>query len=195
MARHAEQKPLFDTGASLPNGLVYKPEFLTPKEEQDLLDAFSALSFFHPTTEGYAAKRRIANFGWSYDFEKEKLIPGPDLPAFLAVTQRKIAKWLDISKKRVAQALITEYEPGTSLGWHRDNEKFESVIGISLAGWARIRFRPLPLAKYSPKDMISLELEPRSAYIMQKEVRWDYQHSVDKTRGLRYSITFRTLPA
>jgi alkylated DNA repair dioxygenase AlkB len=59
-----------------------------------------------------------------------------------------------------------------------------------------MRFRPLK--KFSepknPKDVIALELEPRSAYIMQGPVRWQWQHSVAKVSALRYSITFRTLP-
>jgi alkylated DNA repair dioxygenase AlkB len=48
--------------------------------------------------------------------------------------------------------------------------------------------------KKDPKKVVSIELEPRSAYIMQKDIRWKWQHSVAATKTLRYSITFRTLP-
>jgi len=58
-----------------------------------------------------------------------------------------------------------------------------------------MRFRP-----YAIKDTrarraaaIELELAPRSAYVMQGEIRWQWQHHIPPTRQLRYSITFRTL--
>jgi alkylated DNA repair dioxygenase AlkB len=192
MPRHASQDTLFDLPLSLPEGLLYRPDFLTEREEWNLLDAIGTLEMVHPKTEGYAAKRRVAGFGWGYDFERKRLIPGPPLPEFLKNTQRKIAKWLDVPVGRVAEALVTEYEPGAAIGWHRDNEPFEAIVGISLSGWAKMRFRPF--GKASPKNIIAIDLEPRSAYLMHKDVRWRYQHSVEKTKLLRYSVTFRTLP-
>jgi DNA oxidative demethylase len=38
-----------------------------------------------------------------------------------------------------------------------------------------------------------VELEPRSTYVLAGPVRWEWQHSIPATNGLRYSITFRTL--
>jgi len=38
----------------------------------------------------------------------------------------------------------------------------------------------------------ALTLEPRSAYVLQREARWRWQHMVPPTPELRYSITFRT---
>lgn len=202
MPRATHQAKLFDTGTSLPNGFVYRPDFLTTAEEAELLSWFLDLPFERSlSAEGYEAKRRIVNFGWSYDFATGVLIPGPALPRFLQPIARKIAKWLDIPKTHVAEALISEYEPGAAIGWHRDNEGFESIIGISLSGWATLRLRPLESLRgkfrgesRSPKEVTSLEVEPRSAYLMQKDSRWKYQHSIPKLKALRYSITFRTLP-
>jgi alkylated DNA repair dioxygenase AlkB len=89
-------------------------------------------------------------------------------------------------------ALITEYRPGTPIGWHSDAPHFERVVGISLAGAARMRFRPYA-AKNDRSAAIALELAPRSAYAMEGDVRWRWQHHIPPTRELRYSITFRTL--
>ncbi|HYD93270.1 MAG TPA: alpha-ketoglutarate-dependent dioxygenase AlkB [Candidatus Paceibacterota bacterium] len=196
MPRAGSQLTLLDTGTSLPNGFVYRPDFLTPEEETELLGYFEDLPFSHSRLGEYVAKRRIIGFGWGYDFAKEKLIPGPPLPPFLRPLQRKIGKWLDIPPARVVEALVTEYQPGSAIGWHRDNESFDSIIGISLAGWCRMRLRPLQRTGIyrNPKDVIALPLEPRSAYCMQKDSRWKYQHSIPKVETLRYSITFRTLP-
>ncbi|HVV38987.1 MAG TPA: alpha-ketoglutarate-dependent dioxygenase AlkB [Candidatus Paceibacterota bacterium] len=191
--RNAAQGKLFDTPLSLPNGLVYRPNFLTIGEEEVLLAYIQNLPMVHPKFEEHEAKRRLAAFGWSYDFERERLIEGPPLPTFLQPAKRKIAKWLGISPARVVEALVQEYTQGSAIGWHRDNEKFESIIGISLAGWCRMRFRPLS-AIGDKNQVVAMELEPRSAYSMQRDVRWKWQHSVAPVRTLRYSITFRTLP-
>jgi alkylated DNA repair dioxygenase AlkB len=191
--RIAEQGKLFDIPLSLPNGLVYRPDFLTPAEEETLLAYIENLPMVHPKFEEHEAKRRLAAFGWSYDFERERLVEGPPLPKFLDPARRKIAKWLGIPPGRVVEALVQEYTPGSAIGWHRDNEKFESIIGISLNGWCRMRFRPIS-GIGDAKKVVAMEAEPRSAYIMQRDVRWKWQHSVAPVKTLRYSITFRTLP-
>jgi alkylated DNA repair dioxygenase AlkB len=87
-------------------------------------------------------------------------------------------------------ALVTEYRPGTELGWHRDVPEFELVVGISLAAPCRMRFRAFPVRKHA--KVFSLDLEPRSLYVLRDEIRWGWQHSVSPTPALRYSITFRT---
>lgn len=145
----------------------------------------------------YQAKRRHASFGWNYDFKNGRLVPGPPLPPFLGRFARRIEKWLNLPRGRVVEALVNEYTEGSGLGWHRDNEPFEHIVGISLAGWVKMRFRPFPgqheghLVSITP---IGIELEPRSVYLMSGDVRWHWQHSVAPARALRYSITFRTLP-
>jgi alkylated DNA repair dioxygenase AlkB len=90
------------------------------------------------------------------------------------------------------QALVTEYRPGTELGWHRDVPNFEVIVGVSLAGSCRMRLRPYPPVKGDRKSVLALELEPRSAYSLQGDARWKWQHSISPTAMLRYSITFRT---
>lgn len=191
------QLTFFPPATRLPSGFSYRPEFLTPEEEAELIGYIEDLPLFHPVQEGYAAKRRIMNFGWSYDFVKAKLIQGPSLPPFLRGTARKIAKWLDIPKHAVAEALITEYPKGAAIGWHRDNESFDSIVGISLSGWSNVRLRPIRSRlrhARTIRDIASIALEPRSAYLLAGASRWDFQHSIAHVNELRYSITFRTLP-
>jgi alkylated DNA repair dioxygenase AlkB len=203
LRRAGAQPLLLDLPRSLPNGLIYKPDFITQEEEEVLLAYIENLPLKHATlspreddrdSEIYTAKRRHLGFGWDFDHENAEFIPGGALPGFLSKLQRRIAKWLDIPEWRVAEALINEYSPGTSIGWHRDREHFETIIGVSLAGWARMRFRPL--SKIGERNAVmSVEVEPRSVYIMQGDVRWRWQHSVAPVEALRYSITFRTLPS
>lgn len=182
----------------LPGGFAYHPDFLTPEEEQELLGYIEDLPFEHPTQEGYAAKRRVIGFGWTYDVENERLVPGPPLPPFLQPLARKAAKWLDVRAARVVEALITEYTPGSAIGWHRDNERFEHIVGISLLGPSLLRLRPISSKREdkrrTAREIQSLLLAPRSAYVMRGVSRWDFQHSIPKVPSLRYSITLRTLP-
>jgi alkylated DNA repair dioxygenase AlkB len=118
------------------------------------------------------------------------LKPAPGLPPFLAPLRAKVAAWVGIAPERFTHALVSEYRPGTPLGWHRDVPQFEVIVGVSLAADARMRFRPWPPRKGGA--ILALDLPPRSAYILRDEVRWRWQHSVEATKALRYSITFRT---
>lgn len=189
MTRAGNQPKLFDTSATLSEGLVYRPDFITESEEEVLLAMLEKLPLsrmryeIRDIGESVLTKRRATWFSTR---------SGEALPRWLEPLRARIAKWLDVSKKRLTSALVNEYTPGTGIGWHRDNEDIEHVVGISLGGWCTMRWRPYAVEKKS--DIIALELEPRSAYIMQKEIRWRWQHSVMPTKTRRFSITFRTLP-
>jgi alkylated DNA repair dioxygenase AlkB len=178
-----------DYGA-LPEGFVFQPDFIGPDEEQALLDAISRLALEEAKYKQYTARRRIAYFGFGYDFSANRLGEAPPAPAFLEPLRDKVAAWMGLAPQALEQALVTEYRPGTPLGWHRDAPDFGRVAGVSLGGWARMRLRRYPRGKDEP---IVLELAPRSAYQMQGPARWQWQHSIPATRELRYSITFRTL--
>jgi alkylated DNA repair dioxygenase AlkB len=67
---------------------------------------------------------------------------------------------------------------------------FGTVVGVSLLAPARLRFRR---NAGGVRRAFELELAPRSGYVLDGEVRTAWQHHVPPTKGLRYSITFRTL--
>ena len=58
-----------------------------------------------------------------------------------------------------------------------------------------MRLRPYAHEKGDRSGVLTLVLEPRSAYVMRGIARWGFQHSIAPTTELRYSITFRTLRA
>jgi alkylated DNA repair dioxygenase AlkB len=176
----------------LPRGLTYRAEFLTPEEESMLLAHIRAAPFQQARYRQFTARRRTVNYGSSYDFQHLQSRPEPPIPEFLWELRAKVAQWVGIAPEEFAQSLIAEYQPGTPLGWHRDVPDFEIISGVSLAGHARMRFRPYPWSAEKKKEIFALELEPRSAYILRDEARWKWQHSVPPTKELRYSITFRT---
>lgn len=116
--------------------------------------------------------------------------PAPEIPQFLLPLRTKVSRFLEIEESRLVHALVTEYRPETELGWHRDIGEFGIVAGISLAGTCRMRFRRYPPEKGA--KVFNLDLVARSVYVLRDEIRWRWQHSVARTKELRYSITFRT---
>lgn len=176
----------------LPEGLTYRADFIDRGEESALLDRIRALPLREAQYRQYTARRRTVNYGFSYDFQHHKANAAPPIPEFLAPLRARVAQWVAVSANEFVQALVAEYTPGTPLGWHRDVPDFELIVGISLGGTARMRFRPYPWEPARRKEIFALELEPRSAYILRDTARWGWQHSIPPTRELRYSITFRT---
>ena len=185
-----KQAELFAALPTLPEGFVFQLDFISAAEERALLEAIGQLSLEGARYKQYTARRRIAYFGFGYDFTSNQLGLAPAAPAFLAPLRGKVAAWMGLEAGALEQALVTEYRPGTPLGWHRDAPDFGRVAGVSLGGWARMRLRRYPKGEDTPID---LELPPRSAYQMNGVARWRWQHAIPPTRELRYSITFRTV--
>jgi alkylated DNA repair dioxygenase AlkB len=187
------QHELFAPEVMGPPGFVYREEFIGAPEEAALLAAIGMLRFHHASYRQWTARRRIVSFGGIYDFTHHQLHPAEPVPEFLHPLRARIAAWVDVEAEAFSHATIAEYGPGTPLGWHRDVPDFGIVAGVSLQGVARMRFRPYPANEGWTRSILAVDLKPRSAYIIQKEARWDWQHSISPTRELRYSITFRTL--
>ena len=188
----AGQGDLFGAGdgAGMPEGLAYAPAFLEPAEEARLLAGVATLDLREVKYKEYTARRRVASFGAGYDFDANELTPAPVLAPFLLPLRERIAAWCGLPADEFGYALVAEYRAGTTLGWHRDVPQFEVVAGVSLAGSATMRFRRYPPRPGAP--IHTLELAPRSAYVLRGEARWGWQHSIPATPALRYSITFRT---
>jgi alkylated DNA repair dioxygenase AlkB len=178
--------------AILPEGFVYEQEFLSPREESALLEIIRLLPFQEAQYRQWQAKRRVVSFGGRYDFTHHALNEAPPIPEFLHPLRERICGWSGIPLADVHHAMIVEYQPGTSLGWHRDVPNFDQIVGVSLLGHARMRLRPYP-PQPGQRSTHAIVLEPRSAYMIKGAARWGWQHAISPTKELRYSITFRTL--
>ncbi len=189
------QESLFDAAEPWPalSGLRYRPDFLTPAEEQALIALVQSLPLQAARYKQYTARRRIASFGGRYDFDDNRLLPAPPLDARLHALRDKVAGWLGLPAEALRHALVAEYAAGTPLGWHRDVPDFDVIAGVSLGGEAELRFRPYPPTPRTNRTGLRLKIGPRSIYRMEGAARWEWQHSVAPTPAMRWSITFRTL--
>lgn len=139
---------------------------------------------------GVAARRRIVQFGWRYSFDARALTEGAALPPFLAGIRDRAAAVAGIEPIDLSETLVTEYQPGATIGWHRDAPPFGVVVGISLLSACRFRLRR---PEGDTWQRAELALAPRSLYVLAGVVRSAWQHSIPAVDALRYSITFRTL--
>jgi alkylated DNA repair dioxygenase AlkB len=197
MRAELSQAALFEQRPELPHGLVYEPNFLSPAEQAALLAEIRKLPFRQARFQQYVARRRVVRYGEgdypaSYGPVAEEENPRRPFPEFLVPVRRRVAQWRGLDELDFPHALVTEYQPGTPIGWHSDAPHFDIVVGLSLGGTARMRFRPYA-AKDDRKAGIELTLQPGSAYVMQGDIRWKWQHHIPPTKELRYSITLRTL--
>ena len=173
----------------LPSGFVYIPEFISAEEEKELADKIRQLTFSEIKMHGVTARRRATHFGWTYDFNTYRIEPGPPIPEFLFAIRTKLSAIIQKEPDKLAQVLVTEYPPGSTMGWHRDAPAFGSVVALSLLAPCRLRLR----REGDPGSAINVPVEPRSAYVLAGTARSQWQHSIPPLKSLRYSITFRTV--
>lgn len=188
----AASADLFGESPSWPGGLSYLQDFLDTADEERLLIALRELPMQQAQYYEYTAKRRVAHFGARYEFETRVLQEAAPLPECLCPLRRRVAALLVLSEDSLVQTLVTEYRPGTQLGWHRDALDYGVVAGVSLGGKGRMRFRPYPPRRGRDPRALTVDLQPRSLYVMRDEVRWHWQHSISPARSQRWSVTFRT---
>lgn len=173
-----------------PEGLQYRPDFLSQEEEAALAERFAALPFAPFEFHGFEGKRRTVSFGWHYAFDGSGLREAEPIPDFLLGPRARAAELAGLAPDAFAHALIIEYAPGAGIGWHKDRPVFGDVVGISLLAPARLRFRRKSGGKW---ERFALMAEPRSAYLLRGASRTEWEHSIAPMEELRYSITFRTL--
>ncbi|HEY8050355.1 MAG TPA: alpha-ketoglutarate-dependent dioxygenase AlkB [Ramlibacter sp.] len=187
------QQDLFGAAPpALPAGMRYETDFLSRDEELHWIAFAQAQPLAEMNYKGYQAKRRVVSFGGKYDYMANRLNEGPPIPPGLDGLRGKVARWLGVAPEAFTQVLVAEYREGTPLGWHRDVPDFEDVVGVSLLSGAVMRFRPYPPDAPKRSDIVKLDVQPRSIYLLRGVARWEWQHSVAPTKMLRYSITFRT---
>ena len=182
------QLKLFSAGPALPEGFKYQPGIISPAGEEELLGRVRQLPFREFQFQGYLGKRRVVSYGWQYDFNQRLLRKADDIPSFLLSLRDKAAGFASLEPSQLQQVLVTEYDAGAGIGWHRDKAVFGQVVGISLLSPCRFRLRRKIGTTW---ERVSLTAEPRSGYLLSGPSRTEWEHSIPEVDELRYSITFR----
>ena len=176
--------------APLIAGLRYEDDVITQSEERVLLERLQALELSPFRFHGWLGNRKTQSFGWRYDFDDASFSPSEPIPEWLQPIRERAAAFAGLSPDEFVHALLARYDPGAGIGWHRDRDVFDRVVGLSLNSPATLRFRRRVTSGFRRAD---IELAQRSAYLLSGEARWDWEHRITPGDQLRFSITFRTL--
>ena len=171
-------------------GLKYCEELISDSEEQRLLAHLMPLALAPFRFHGWLGNRKTQSFGWRYDFDDASFRPTSPLPDWLLPLREKAAAFAGLTPDAFVHVLLARYDPGAGIGWHRDRDVFDNVVGVSLSTPAILRFRQRAGSGFR---RASLEVAPRSAYLLSGEARWEWEHSIARGDQLRFSITFRSL--
>ncbi|HEX3808858.1 MAG TPA: alpha-ketoglutarate-dependent dioxygenase AlkB [Rhizomicrobium sp.] len=155
-----------------------------------MLAHFTKLDFAPFQFQGWLGKRHVVSFGWRYDYNQARFSMAAPIPDFLLPIRIEAARFAGLQPEALEQALVTRYDSGAGIGWHRDRPVFETVVGISLLALCVLRFRRREEKGF---QRASLQIEPRSIYKLSGTVRDQWEHSIAEMDKTRYSVTFRSL--
>ncbi len=171
-------------------GLDYRESLIDSTQEKALIEHVAATDLSPFRFHGWLGNRKTKSFGWRYDFDDSSFAPAEPIPDWLQPLREAAADFASLQPQDFVHVLLARYDPGAGIGWHRDRDLFDKVVGVSLATPATLRFRR---RKPGGFDRASLAVAPRSAYLISGEVRWAWEHRITPGAQLRFSITFRTL--
>jgi alkylated DNA repair dioxygenase AlkB len=171
-------------------GLRTAEDFLTSAEQADLTSRIDAQALRPFQFHQWEGKRLTASFGYAYDFVRGRVLEAPPLPEWLLPLRERAAAFAGVPAEVFVQALLIRYDPGAGIGWHRDRPQFGKVVGLSLGAPVTLRLRRRDGARFERR---ALPLPPGSIYLLDGEVRREWEHSIAPVAEIRRSITFRTL--
>ena len=181
--------PDSNSRSAAPEGLHYVAEFIAPEFERELIGRISALPLQPFQFGPYEGKRRVASFGFRYDYALRRLQEAEPIPAWLLPVIARVEAFGGPST-RIGQVLCTEYDAGVGIGWHRDKPHFDRIFGLSLGSPCKFRFRKAAGGTWLRH---TLAAAPRSLYLISGESRTVWEHSIPGVEAPRTSITFRTM--
>lgn len=186
----SSQLSLFVDKTAQPAGFSFQPDFVSAEEERKLVERIGELPLVPFQFGAFEGKRRVASFGWRFDYAIQKLRRASPVPDWLIPFARRVEIFFRLPDGAIQQVLCTEYDEGAGIGWHRDKPHFDEVFGLSLASACKFRFRRKTNEAW---ERITFDVEPRSLYGMSGESRHVWEHSISPVAARRYSVTFRTM--
>jgi alkylated DNA repair dioxygenase AlkB len=174
----------------IPPGFRYAAGFIDSDEEEALVTEIQGLDFAPYEFRGVQARRRVISFGLQHGYQTRQIEQAAVIPPLVRKLQAKAATYAGTAPDDFKQVLVSEYRPGTPIGWHKDRTQYDLIVGVSLMSGAMFRFRRATKRGWIRQFQL---LEPRSVYLLSGMARDHWQHSIPAVSALRYSITFRTL--
>jgi DNA oxidative demethylase len=138
----------------------------------------------------WQGKRLTANYGSAYDYQRARTTEAPPLPEWLRDLRDRLAPLVERDPAAFVQGLLTRYDSGAGIGWHRDRPQYGEVLGLSLGAPCTMRLRRRTAGGFERR---SVELPRRSLYLLAGEVRYEWEHSILPMDAVRRSVTLRTL--
>jgi alkylated DNA repair protein (DNA oxidative demethylase) len=173
-----------------PDGLLFETEIMTATEEAAFLKVIKEMPFGPFRMHRVDAKRHVVRFGGHYLSGSAEMKHASEFPLSLEPLRARAAMVAGVPMQALSESLVTEYPPAAGVGWHRDSPPFGIVVGISFGAECHMRFQR---GEGKQRQTWSIELPPRSLYVLAGSVREDWQHSIPAVKKRRYSVTFRTL--
>jgi alkylated DNA repair dioxygenase AlkB len=166
-------------------GLTYIKDFITEKEESELLDFINSMEWNNKLS------RKTQHYGYKYNYNLKNTIEKTNpIPKQFAFILNKLKSQFN---KEFDQLIINHYEIGQGISPHIDNKILfdDSIVSISMGSNC--------IMKFTNKDtIIDQLLERRSLVSLQGDARYKWKHSIPSRksdnkdmRGVRISMTFR----
>lgn len=171
-------------------GLAHVEGIIDGGEQAVLIEKLGSVAMEPFRFHGWTGKRLTASFGWRYDFDDASFGPTEAIPAWLLPLRSRVARFAGLDPEALVQLIVTRYDAGAGIGWHRDRAVFEHVVGVSLGASAVLRLRRRAERGFERR---ALPLLPGSAYHLSGEARHGWEHSIAPIDATRWSITFRSL--
>ena len=175
-------------------GLQYVAEYLPAAVHDGLLAAVDGQPW-GPITVG----RRVQVYGYTYHHTRGGIYRIGDLPPW---TQQLAARLVRDGLMPAApdQLIVNEYPAGSGIPAHVDHAAFDdTIVSVSLGSSC-----VMDLTRLGESPSEAVFLEPRSALVLAGEARQRWMHGiparladqwqgVERPRGRRVSLTFRTM--
>lgn len=189
-----QENPVSTT--ALPDGLLYLPDFVSPQEQQTLLQHIDQATWLGDL------KRRVQHYGFKYDYQARKIDKSlylgalPDWSQWLVerIMQQQWFKTLPPD-----QLIVNEYQAGQGISAHIDCVPCfsDTIVSVTLGSACVMDF-----VHVQNKQKISVFLASGSAVALTGESRYQWTHSiaarkkdvfngVSLLRTRRVSLTFR----
>ena len=161
-----------------------------PWTEHSLIAHLAATDLSPFRFQGWLGNRKTKSFGWRYDFDDASFSRPNPFPN----GSRRSAKPPRRSPVCARRISSTCFSPVTIQA--PESAGTGTATCSRRSSGSRSDRRPCfasDAARPGGFDRASVDLEPRSIYLLSGEARWDWEHRITPGDRLRFSITFRAL--